>query len=118
MDPLKTEGQVEASRRHQTIMAVVDSIGLCILASHVLSTPEGAEAFINAINAKLGVNLELASLTDMGTRILKAERAFNREAGFTKKDDRLPRFFYEEPLPPHNTVVQISDEDMDKTFDF
>jgi aldehyde:ferredoxin oxidoreductase len=118
LDPLKTEGQVAASRHHQIIMAVVDSIGLCVLASYALSTTEGGEAFIKAINAKLGADLELKSLTDMGTRILKAERAFNRKAGFTNKDDRLPRFFYEEPLPPHNTVVQISDEDMDKTFEF
>jgi len=118
LDPSKTEGQVAASRHHQIIMAVVDSIGLCVLASHVLFTTEGAEVFIEAINAKLGVHLELAALTEMGTRILKAERAFNRKAGFTNKNDRLPRFFYEEPLPPYNTVVQISDEDMDKTFDF
>lgn len=118
LDPLKTEGQVAASRHHQIIMAVVDSIGLCVLASYVLSTPEGGQAFIKAINAKLGVTLELTSLTELGIRILKAERAFNRKAGFTNKDDRLPRFFYEEPLPPHNTVVQISDEDMDKTFEF
>jgi len=26
--------------------------------------------------------------------------------------------FYEEPLPSHNKVVVISDEEMDKTFDF
>jgi aldehyde:ferredoxin oxidoreductase len=116
LDPLKPEGQVDASRNHQIIMAVVDSIGLCVLASYVLTSPEGGQAFVKAINAKMGVNLELKSLTDMGTRILKAELAFNRRAGFTNKDDRLPRFFYEEPLPPHNTVVQISDEDMDKTF--
>ena len=36
----------------------------------------------------------------------------------TDKDDRLARFFYEEPLPPHNKVVEISDEEMDQTFDF
>ena len=54
----------------------------------------------------------------MGIQVLKAELAFNRKAGFTNKDDRLPRFFYEEPLPPHNVVVEISDEDMDKTFKF
>jgi aldehyde:ferredoxin oxidoreductase len=109
---------VEASRRHQIMMAVVDSIGLCVLASHVLSTAEGGEAFVKAVNAKLGVDMELASLADIGVRILKAELDFNRRAGFTKKDDRLPRFFYEEPLAPHNTVVQITDEDMDKTFEF
>jgi aldehyde:ferredoxin oxidoreductase len=118
LDPLKTEGQVEASRNHQVMMAVVDSIGLCVLASHVISTAEGGEAFVKAINAKLGVDLELKSLADMGIRTIRAELDFNRKAGFTNKDDRLPRFFYEEPLAPHNTVVQISDEDMDKTFEF
>jgi len=30
----------------------------------------------------------------------------------------LAKFFYEEPLPPHNKVVLISDEEMDSTFDF
>ncbi len=118
LDPLKTEGQVEASRQNQIIMAVVDSIGLCILASSVLTTPVGRKAFIDAINAKLGTQLKPEALSEMGLRVLKAEREFNRKAGFTHLDDRLPRFFYEEPLPPHNTVVRISDEDMDRTFEF
>jgi aldehyde:ferredoxin oxidoreductase len=118
LDPLKTDGQVEASRNRQIAMAVVDSVGLCVLASAVLSTQEGKTAFNAAINAKLGTQMEADAITDMGVRVLKAERTFNRRAGFTKKDDRLPRFFYEEPLPPHNVVVKISDEDMDKTFNF
>jgi aldehyde:ferredoxin oxidoreductase len=49
---------------------------------------------------------------------LKAERAFKRHAGFSNKHDRLPRFFYKEPLSPRKVAVQISDEDMGKTFDF
>jgi aldehyde:ferredoxin oxidoreductase len=118
LDPLKTEGQVEASRNSQIAMAVVDSIGLCVLASAVLATPEGSEAFIAAINAKLGTHMQPEALSGMGLKVLKAEREFNRNAGFSNKDDRLPRFFYQEPLSPHNVVVQISDEDMDKTFDF
>ena len=118
LDPLKAEGQVEASRNSQIAMAVVDSIGLCVLASSALSTDEGNQAFIAAINAKLGLQLKPEALTEMGIQVLKAELAFNRKAGFTNKDDRLPRFFYEEPLPPHNVVVEISDEDMDKTFKF
>ena len=118
LDPLKTEGQVEASRNSQISMAVVDSVGLCVLASAVLSTSEGRTAFVDAINAKLGTKMAPDALTEMGVRILKAEREFNSRAGFTSKDDRLPRFFYEEPLPPHNVVVKINDEDMDKTFNF
>lgn len=118
LDPLKTDGQVEASRNSQIAMAVVDSIGLCVLASAVLATPEGNGAFIAAINAKLGTRMEPDALNGLGLKVLKAEREFNRKAGFSNKDDRLPRFFYEEPLPPHNVVVRISGEDIDKTFDF
>ncbi len=118
LDPLKAEGQVALSRRHQITMAVVDSIGLCVLASAALSTPKGRAAFVAAINAKLGTDFAPETLDDMGIRVLKAEREFNRRAGFTREDDRLPRFFYEEPLPPHNVVVQIRDEDLDQTFDF
>jgi aldehyde:ferredoxin oxidoreductase len=118
LDPLQPKGQVEASRTSQIAMAVVDSMGLCVLASHVLASPEGSRAFADAINAKLGIRLEPHELGEMGLRVLRAEREFNRKAGFTHLDDRLPRFFYEEPLPPHNTVVRISGEEMDKTFDF
>jgi aldehyde:ferredoxin oxidoreductase len=54
----------------------------------------------------------------MGIRVLKTAREFNRKAGFTNKDDRLSKFFYEEPLPPHNTVIVISDDKMGSTFGF
>ena len=71
------------------------------------------------IDAKMGTQLGPEDFPiALGTRVLKAEREFNRKAGFTKEDDRLPRFFYEEPLPPHNTVYAISGEEIDKTFDF
>jgi aldehyde:ferredoxin oxidoreductase len=118
LDPLKAEGQVEASRNAQIAMASVDCTGLCLLASFALTTPEGGEAFLKAMNAKFGTELGPDDIPAMGIRVLKAEREFNRKAGFTNENDRLARFFYEEPLPPHNTVVVISDEEMDSTFDF
>jgi aldehyde:ferredoxin oxidoreductase len=118
LDPLKSEGQVEASRNTQIAMASVDCTGLCLLASFALTEPAGAEAFLNAMNAKFGTELGPDDIPAAGIRVLKAEREFNRKAGFTKDDDRLPKFFYEEPLPPHNKVVLISDEEMDSTFDF
>ena len=68
------------------------------------------------INAKFGTRLTAADKRALGIRVLKAELEFNRKAGLTKADDRLARFFYEEPLPPHNTVVVVSDEEMDSTF--
>ena len=92
--------------------------GLCLLASFALTTPEGGEAFLKAMNAKFGTELGPDDMPASGIRVLKAEREFNHKAGFTKDDDRLPKFFYEEPLPPHNKVVLISYEEMDSTFNF
>jgi len=57
-------------------------------------------------------------LPALGIRILKAELEFNQKAGFTKEDDRLAKFFYEEPLPPHNKTFIVENGDLDRTFDF
>ena len=118
LDPLKPDGQVEASRNTQVAMASVDCTGLCLLASFALTTPEGAGAFLNAMNAKFGAQMGPEDIPAMGIRVLKEELDFNRKAGFTSADDRLPRFFYEEPLAPHNKVVLISDEEMDQALAF
>ncbi len=119
LDPLSPEGQVETSRFLQIAMAAFDTMGQCFMASVALLSPEGFEAFGKAIGAKLGTQLEPDDFPQaIGVRVLKAEREFNRKVGFTSQDDRLPRFFYEEPLPPHNTVFAISDEELDNTFDF
>jgi aldehyde:ferredoxin oxidoreductase len=119
LDPLKVEGQVDTSRFLQIAMAAFDCMGQCFMASVAMLSPEGFEAFGKVIEAKLGTQLGPDDFPGaMGVRILKAEREFNRKAGFTKQDDRLPRFFYEEPLPPHNTVFAISEEELDSTFDF
>jgi aldehyde:ferredoxin oxidoreductase len=118
LDPLKADGQVAASRNVQIAMAAVDCTGLCLLASFALTTPEGGQAFLTAMNAKFGTSFGPDSIPGMGIKVLQAEREFNRKAGFTNKDDRLPEFFYKEPLPPHNKVFLVSDADLDSTFNF
>lgn len=118
IDALGAEGQVEASRDTQIHMAAVDSVGLCDFAQSGLATPEGIENVYRMVAAKSGLPFSEADWTELGLRVLKAEREFNRKAGFTNKDDRLPKMFYKEPLPPHNAVVLVSDEEMDTTFDF
>ena len=82
------------------------------------STPEAGGALLKAINAKFGTQLGPEDVPAMGIRVLNAEREFNKRAGFTNQDDRLPRFFYEEPLPPHNRVFTIGGEELDRTLDF
>jgi len=118
LDPLSPEGQVEASRSLQIATAAADCTGLCFMAYVALTTPEAGAALLQAINAKFGTQLGPDDVPALGIKVLQAEREFNRKAGFTSKDDRLPEFFYKEPLPPHNKVFSIPDEAIDRTFDF
>jgi len=118
LDPLKPEGQIEASKNTQIAMTSVDCTGLCLLASFALTTPEGGQAFLNVMNAKFGTQLGPDDIPALGIRVLKEELEFNRKAGLTNEDDRLPEFFYKEPLPPHNKVVLISNEEMDTALKF
>ncbi|UCD77870.1 MAG: aldehyde ferredoxin oxidoreductase [Desulfobacterales bacterium] len=118
LDRFSDKGQVDASRNTQIHMAAVDSVGICDFAQSGLASSEGIATVYQMIAAKSGKPFGAEDWKALGTRVLKAEREFNRNAGFTSKDDRLPKMFYEEPLPPTNKVVIISDEQMDSTFDF
>jgi aldehyde:ferredoxin oxidoreductase len=116
IDRFSAEGQVENSRNSQLHMAAVDTVGICDFAQSGFGA--GLANVCKMVAAKSGQPFSEEDWAELGIRILKAEREFNRNAGFTPQDDRLAKMFYEEPLPPHNKVVVISDEEMDTTFDF
>jgi len=119
VDPTKAEGQVELSRNLQIATAAVDSTGLCLfVAFAVLDNPDGLPAIVEMINAKYGLSLTPDDALALGMNVLKVERDFNAQAGFTKADDRLPEFFSIEELPPHNTRFDIKDADLDKVLAF
>ncbi len=119
VDPLKPEGQVELSRNLQVATAAVDATGMCLfIAFAILDQPETFQALIDLINAFYGLELTADDVSDLGKSILKTERAFNAEAGFTAQHDRLPEFMYNEPLAPHNTVFTVKDEDLDQVHNY
>jgi aldehyde:ferredoxin oxidoreductase len=119
VDPLKKDGQVELSRNLQIATAAVDSTGMCIfVAFPALDIPECLPALIDMINARFGINLTGDDVTNLGKHILKVERQFNIDAGFTNKDDRLPEFFNTEPVAPHNAVWDFTGEEIDEFWNF
>jgi aldehyde:ferredoxin oxidoreductase len=119
VDPLKPEGQIELSRNLQIATAAIDATGMCLfIAFAVLDQPETFQALIDMINAFYGLSLTAEDVAELGKKILKMERDFNARAGFTAAHDRLPRYFYREPLPPHNVVFEVKDEDLDRVFNW
>ncbi|MFT5700456.1 MAG: aldehyde:ferredoxin oxidoreductase [Desulforhopalus sp.] len=118
VDAHDSEGQVEISRNAQIHMAAVDTSGICDFAQTGLASAEGIGNVYSMMSAKQGRPFTGDDWAALGTRVIKAELQFNKKAGLTNIDDRLPPMYYNEPLPPYNVVVKISDEQMDSTFEF
>jgi aldehyde:ferredoxin oxidoreductase len=118
LDRFSADGQVETSRDAQFHMAVVDTMGICDFAQTGFKAPDGLENVCGMVKARSGKPFSSKDWDALGKKIIQIEIDFNKKAGFTKDQDRLPRMFYEEPLPPHNKVVVISDAQMDTTFNF
>ena len=115
-DP-KDTNKSDLSRNLQLATAAVDASGYCLfIAFAVLDIPEGLEGVVDTLNGVLGTSLTVNDVAGYGQQIIDTERAFNKAAGFTEKDDRLPEFFLKEPLPPHNEVFNVSDEELDKVW--
>jgi aldehyde:ferredoxin oxidoreductase len=73
---------------------------------------------VSCVSAMLGKPLGKDYLTKLGTATLKVESSFNKKAGFTSKDDRLPKFFSEEALLPSGNVFDVPDKDLDDAASF
>jgi len=111
--------KAELSRNLQVATAVVDSTGYCLfIAFAILDIVEGLQGVVDSVNGVLGANLTLDDIPTIGMQILETEIKFNKAAGFTSLDDRLPEFMKEEKLPPDNEVFNVTDEELDSVFKF
>ena len=87
------------------------------MAFPVLDIPEGLQTIVDMINARYGIHLNTDDVANLGISILKDELEFNRLAGFTKADNRLPDMF-KESFPPHNTTWDFTDEELAQALNF
>ena len=117
IDHLDPKGQVELSRAAQYNMAGYDTLGACIFAGFgYAATPDGVVKRLLA--ARYGWdNLPDNILAELGKETTRMELEFNRRAGFTTKDDRIPKWMTEELLPPHNAIFDVPDDELDHIFE-
>lgn len=119
VDPLKPEGQVALSRDLQIATAAIDASGLCLfVAFAVLDDKHALEGICEMLAAQTGRPFETDDFLSLGRRVLSDERRFNKQAGFTAADDRLPQYFRTEKLAPHNATFDVPDEELDTVFGF
>jgi aldehyde:ferredoxin oxidoreductase len=106
---------IQQSLVAQINCAATDSLGLCIFGRSV--TEPNTEFIVNAANAAHGTNLSKEFFAQLGRETLRLEADFNRAAGFTERDDELPRFFYDEPIAPTNQVARFHAADVHRMYE-
>jgi aldehyde:ferredoxin oxidoreductase len=119
VDPLKKEGQIELSRNLQIATAAIDATGFCLfIAFAVIDNPDALPKIVDMLNAMFNLELTGDDVTNLGISILKAELEFNKNAGFTALDDRLPEYFIDEEVAPHNVTFDFTGEELDSVLKF
>ena len=113
VDGHKKDGNVELSKNLQVATAAIDSMGFCLfVAFAVLDSENGVQTMADLVQAYTGNTFTADDLVNLGINCMKDEQEFNERAGFTKMDDKLPRFFETDPLPPHNVVWDINEDEL------
>lgn len=92
-DPLTAEGKPELVKAFQDATAAFDSAGICIFTSFAWTLADVAPQ----VAAACGPEFTLENMEKIGERIWNLERDFNNRAGFTNKDDTLPKRLLTEP---------------------
>lgn len=113
--PIQPNDQGRRSQFMQTWMAMVDTLGLCMMIGMpIREMGSGMDLkLINCVSAVCGEELDDQYLLNLGKSVLEIERKFNKGAGMTEKDDRLPKFFSEEAFGPGAPMFDVSEAEID-----
>jgi aldehyde:ferredoxin oxidoreductase len=115
VNPLAADGQAELSLKLQILAAMVDSTGLCLFARPpVVADPQ---LMVDMLNGRFGWGWTLEDYDRSNRDVLRTELEFNRLAGITAADYRIPEYMREEPLPPHNVTFDVPDSALDTVFE-
>jgi aldehyde:ferredoxin oxidoreductase len=104
------DGKVEKSLAVQIQMGFVDSLGMCMFSR---ACPGYNDYLIKLLTALDGSSHSEADLEELGRLVLRTEHDFNKRAGFSSSDDRLPEYMSEIPIKPHDLVFDVPYEEVD-----
>ena len=104
LDPAVTENKAHWTKLFQDVTSVFDASGLCIFLTFAI----GLEDAWPELAAATGVDYTMDDLLLAGERIFNLERAWNARAGFTGKDDTLPKRMLETAVPAGPTKGAVN----------
>jgi aldehyde:ferredoxin oxidoreductase len=99
-EPNSYEGKEVAVRRCENIYAVGDAVGMCRFTTKLFNSPSlpGYEEFLDQVTNVTGIEMTVDALDRIGLNIMGVERLINARLGVTRKDDTLPKRWFEEAI--------------------
>lgn len=115
VDHLDPKVQVELSRNSQYNSAGYDSLGACVMGSFGFALDPTIVP--DLVNGRYGWGVGPTYLRELGRETILLEREYNRLAGFTPADDRIPKWMQREALPPMCSVFDVAEDELDRIYD-
>lgn len=83
------------------IFAAIDSLGICKFICHGFNSPHFVDYtwMKKLIHSASGWSFSEKVIQEVGKRIIDIERMFNNREGISRKDDTLPKRYFDEPMP-------------------
>ena len=99
-EPNLYAGKEIAVRRCENIYAVGDSVGMCRFTTKLFNSPSlpGYEEFVDQVANVTGIELTVPEIDTIGLNIMGVERLINARLGVTRKDDTLPKRWFQEAI--------------------
>ncbi len=97
-DRFSFKGKAKMVKYHEEICCASDCLGICFM--HTLSSHRVSPELLSGMfESATGIPMSTGKLHRACERIVNIERMFNVREGLGKKDDTLPRRFFDESVP-------------------
>ncbi len=107
-DPTAYETKEHLIVFHEDIYAIIDSLGICKFVCHGFNSPKllKPKHFKELIQISTGLDFTEQDLWNVGKRIVQTERRINVSLGVSRKDDRVPKRYFDDPMPLKPEISQ------------
>ncbi len=86
---------------HENVYTVNDSLGLCRFVCHGFNSPHllGYAHYVDLLESAWDLNFTREELDEVARRTSDTERLLNERFGISRKDDTLPKRYFDDPIP-------------------
>jgi len=100
-DPTSYKGKEKTVYFSDNIFAAIDSLGICKFICHGFNSPHFVDYdwMKKLIHCASDWTYKEKDIQEVGKRIIDIERMFNNREGISRKDDTLPKRYFDDQMP-------------------